>query len=206
MALEYGLTEELVNTQYAPVAALLAHYQAHQVLAPLETVVIEMKTIVYSPGNKLIQAFISILTGCEYVSMINTRLGPERSLAQVYSIDRFAHQSTVSDTLDALSQMNLADIDLAVTRISQRCSRTRRHDWRGFLWIDFDLSGLPCGRQAEAAKKGFFSGKKTPQDDSWHGQVRFTTMKPSAQTSLQAIGPRLHVWNRSCSVSKLHLS
>lgn len=206
MALEYGQTEELVNTHYAPVAALLAHYQAHEVLAPLETVVLEMKTIAYTPGNKLGQAFISILTGCEYVSMINTRLGTERSLAQVYSIDRFAHQSTISDTLDALSQMNLADIDRAVTQISRRCSRTRRHDWRGFLWIDFDLSGLPCGRQAEAAKRGFFSGKKTSPGGSWHGQVPSTTMKPSAQTSLQAISPQPRVWNRSCSASKLHLS
>jgi len=35
------------------------------------------------------------------------------------------------------------------------------HDWHGFLWLDFDLSGLPCGQQADGSQKGFFSGKKT---------------------------------------------
>jgi hypothetical protein len=31
------------------------------------------------------------------------------------------------------------------------------HDWRGYLWLDYDLSGLPCGKQAEASQKGYFS-------------------------------------------------
>jgi hypothetical protein len=34
-------------------------------------------------------------------------------------------------------------------------------DWRKYLWLDFDLSGLPCGAQAEASQKGYFSDKKT---------------------------------------------
>jgi hypothetical protein len=38
MTIELGLTDELCNTQYAPLAALCAHYQQHQVLAGLEEV------------------------------------------------------------------------------------------------------------------------------------------------------------------------
>jgi hypothetical protein len=29
--------------------------------------------------------------------------------------------------------------------------------------FDFDLSGLPCGKQAQGGQKGYFAGKKTGQ-------------------------------------------
>lgn len=164
-----GLTVDLMNTEFAPVAALSAYYEAHEVLKPLEKVAMTMKTVDYSPANKLIQLFLSILTGCEYVSMINTQLRPERQLAQVWRNESFADQSTLSDTLDALTQTNLAQLDTAIRQICRTCGRTYRHDWRGFLWLDFDLSALPCGPGAAGSEKGFFSGKKTSPDDNWHG-------------------------------------
>ncbi len=162
MTLTFGLTDELVNTQFAPVAALSAYYQAHDVLKPLEMVTVAMKAIEYSPVNKLTQVFVSVLTGCEHVAMINTRLRPERLLAQVWRNQRFAHQATLSETLDGLSLTNLAQLDAAVDQICRTCGRAYRHDWRGFLWLDYDLSAMPCGKQAEGGQKGFFSGKKTP--------------------------------------------
>lgn len=164
MKLTFGTTNGLVNTQFAPVAALSAYYQAHEVLEPLETVTVGMKTIDFSPANKLTQVLLSIFTGCEYLSMINTRLRPERLLAQVWRNASFAHQSTLSETLDKLSLTNLGQLGQAVTQIYRPYSRSHRHDWRGFLWLDFDLSGLPCGKQADGGEKGYFSGKKTPSD------------------------------------------
>lgn len=169
MTLTFGLTDELVNTQFAPVAALSAYYQAHEVLKPLEMVTVAMKEIDYSPVNKLTQVFLSVLTGCEHVAMINTRLRPERLLAQVWRNQRFAHQATLSETMDGLSLANLAQLDTAVNQIHRPCSRTHRHDWRGLLWLDYDLSGMPCGKGAEGGEKGYFSGKKTPSDANWHG-------------------------------------
>lgn len=161
MTITFDLTPELVNTQFAPVAALSAYYQVQQVLKPLERVNIPMKQIDFSPTEKLIQVFLSILTGCEYLSVVNTRLRPERALAQVWRTDSFAHQATLSETLDGLTLTNLRQLEEAIEQICQPCSRTRHHDWRGFLWLDFDLSGLPCGKQAQGSQKGFFSGKKT---------------------------------------------
>jgi hypothetical protein len=136
MRLEFGTTDELTNTQFAPVAALMVYYEAQK------------------------------LTGCQYISVVNTKLRPERRLAQVKRIDHFAEQSTLALALNELTQMNLDQLEAAVRHISHRCSRTRQHDWRGFLTLDFDLSGLPCGKQAEASKKGYFSGKKTSPDDN----------------------------------------
>jgi hypothetical protein len=155
------LTNELVNTQFAPVAALAGYYEEQAILAPLQLVTPVTAKRDYTLDNQLTQILLSILTGCEYLSVVNTRLRPERKLAQLYRIDRFANQSTLSRTLDGLTQMNLAQLEDSVRQISQPFSRTHRHDWRGFLELDFDLSGLPCGRQAQGAKKGYFAGKKT---------------------------------------------
>ena len=161
MKLQFGLTQELTNTQYAPLAALLACYEAETVLEPLQSVTSVAKSGDFTLAEKLEQTLVSILAGCEYIFMVNTKLRPERKLAQVKRIDRFADQSTLSRGLDDLTQMNLGQLEVAVRQISDRCSQTRHHDWRAFLELDFDLSALPCGQQAEEGKKGYASGKKT---------------------------------------------
>ena len=161
MRLQFGTTEELTNTQFAPVATLMAYYEAQQVLEPLQSVTSTAQKGDFTLSEKLEQIVWSILTGCEYISEVNTKLRPERMLAQVKRIDHFAEQSTLSSGLNQLTQMNLDQLARGVRQISDRCSRMGQHDWRGFLMLDFDLSGLPCGKQAEGSKKGYFSGKKT---------------------------------------------
>ncbi len=161
MKLRFGLTQELTNTQYAPLAALMAYYEAEKVLEPLQSVTSATKTGDFTPAEKLEQLFLSILAGCQYISMVNTKLRPERKLAQVKRISRFADQSTLSRGLDDLTQMNLHQLEASVGQISSGCSQTRQHDWRAFLQLDFDLSALPCGQQAEGGKKGYAGGKKT---------------------------------------------
>lgn len=161
MKLQFGLTPEFTNTQYAPLAALLAYYEAEKALEPLQSVTSAAQSGDFTLAEKLNQTLLSILAGCEYICVVNTKLRPERKLAQVKRIAGFADQSTLSRGLDDLTQMNLCQLEVAVRQISDRCSQTRHHDWRAFLELDFDLSALPCGRQAEGGKKGFASGKKT---------------------------------------------
>jgi len=164
MRLEFDTTNALTNTQFAPVAALMAYYEAQKVLEPLQSVTSGPHKGDFSLAEKLEQVVWSILTGCQYISVVNTKLRPERLLAQVKRIDRFAEQSTLAIALNELTQMNLDQLEAAVWQIGHRCSRTLEHDWRGFLLLDFDLSGLPCGKQAEGSTKGYFSGKKTSPD------------------------------------------
>ena len=154
MSIEFGLTKELTNTQFAPVAALSIYYDEQKVFKPLEKVVPIVQKRDFSLPNQLKQIVVSILTGCEYLSVVNTRLRSERVLAQVYRIKGFANQSTLSRSL-------VSHLEAAVQEIGRRCSHIGRHNWRGFLELDFDLSGLPCGKQAEKSEKGYFSGKKT---------------------------------------------
>lgn len=169
MKLQFGLTQELTNTQYAPLAALIAYYEAENVLEPLQSVTSAAKTGDFTLAEKLEQVVLSMLAGCEYISMVNTKLRPERILAQVKRIAHFADQSTLSRALNELTQMNLSPLETAVRQISDRSSRTRQHDWRAFLELDFDLSALPCGEQAEGGQKGYASGKKTALCANWHG-------------------------------------
>jgi len=164
MRLEFGTADELTNTQFAPLAALMTYYDGQKVFDPLQSVTTTAQKGDFTLAEKLEQVVWSILAGCEYISVINTKLRPERMLAQVKRIDRFAEQSTLALALNELTQMNLAQIEAAGRQISDRCSRVRGHDWRGFLVLDFDLSGLPCGKQAQESKKGYFSGKKTSPD------------------------------------------
>jgi hypothetical protein len=137
-------------------------------------------------GNKLYQVMVSIMCGCTYISEVNTKLRPERKLAQVNRIDEFAEQSTLAIALNGLSQMNIDQLRLAVRQISDRCSHTKAHDWRGLLMFDFDLSGLPCGKGAEGAHKGYFPGKKTASGGNWLGLAPSITRKPFGRTSFQA--------------------
>jgi hypothetical protein len=161
MTLEIGFTDEMSNTQFAPLAVLFAHYQQNQVLAPLTAVHTKMRQREFCSQDKLIQVFVSILAGCETLSLVNQRIKAENGLATIFGWKRFADQSTLSRTLDALDEETIEQLRTSVSEIWRRHSRLSEHDWRGYLWLDFDLSGLPCGPLAQESQKGYFSGKKT---------------------------------------------
>lgn len=161
MNIEFGLSQGPFNTKFAPLGAFAARFQRQQTLKPLTQVQLAVKKVDFSVVDKLTQVLISILAGCEFLAEVNPKLKPERVLAQVWQFERFADQSNLSLTLDQLSLTNLTELEQAVYLIWRQSSRTLLHDWRGFLELDLDLSGLPCGKQAEGGEKGYFSGKKT---------------------------------------------
>jgi hypothetical protein len=203
MTIEFGFTDELVNTQFAPLGALLAHYQQNLTLEPLGNVLVPMKERDFSPSDKLTQVMMSILAGCETLSKVNVRLKHEFGLAKAGHWDRFSDQSNLSRTLDALTLKQIDRLREATTLIWYSHSLAARHDWRGYLWLDFDLSGLPCGKRAEESRKGYFSGKKTPLGASWHGLVPFDTVKPSGLSSIQGIDTLSIASSQPCSRLKM---
>lgn len=166
MTIEFRLSSKEFNTQYAPLGVLLAIYQQKQVLQPLENVKTRIKKVDFTMVDKLKQVLVSILAGCETVSEVNTKLKGDGPLAKVGGWERFADQSNLSLALDALTLINIEQLREATSQIWKATGKTMVHDWRGFLWLDYDLSGLPCGKQAEGSKKGYFSGKKTSQGDN----------------------------------------
>ena len=203
MTIEIGFTQDQINTQYAPIGALLAHYREQNVLAALEQVQIPMKKREFAPSDKLIQVLVSIVTGCTTLSEANVRLKSESALAKVWEWSRFADQSNLSRTLDALTQKQIEQLRHSTTQIWRTHSQIKTHDWRGYLWLDFDLSGLPCSLRAEESQKGFFSDKKTPQDASWPALAPSNTAKLSGQMCLPAIGIPAIVYSPPWQAQKL---
>ncbi len=161
MNIKFDLTPENCNTQYASLAALLVYYREQKMLYPLAEVKIPIKSYKYSPFCKLEQIMLSILTDCETLTEFNVKVRPDQALAKIYGLERFTDQSNLSRLLDALTLMNIEQLQQAIEQIWQPHSQIFHHDWRGFLWLDFDLSGLPCGKTAQESQKGYFSEKKT---------------------------------------------
>lgn len=205
MTIQIGLTDASANTQYAPLAVLFALYHAHHLLDPLRGVQIPIKTRDFTPTDKLIQVLLSLLAGCEPLYTLTPRLKAETGLATIGGWPRFADPSNLSRTLDALTQKQIEQLRQASSRIWQAHSRAKAHDWRGYLWLDFDLSGLPCSPRAQESQKGYFSGKKTPPDGNWRGSVLSDTAKPSGRSCIQAIASPWSVSNRRWKRPKLLL-
>ena len=162
MTIEISFTDELTNTRYAPLAVLSALYQQHHVLQALDEVAIPMKVRDFQASDKLIQVMLSIMAGCTTLAEANQKLKTETALARVWHWERIADQSSLSRTLDELTQTNLEQLRRSTATICHPHSQTQHHDWRGYLWLDFDLTGLPCSPKAEASQKGYFADKKTP--------------------------------------------
>ena len=90
MRIEICKTSEGFDTEYAPLAALLAKYQAEKRFQPLKRIPILMKSRDFTATDKLIQVLTSILAGCETLSEVNIRLKAEQGLANIGSWSRFA--------------------------------------------------------------------------------------------------------------------
>jgi hypothetical protein len=163
MNTEFGLTNGPFNTKFAPLAALGLHYQQDGTLQSFERVLCESGKPDFSPATKLIQVLSSMLAGCEYLCEVNSRLRSETLLAHAW---RYLEQSSLAGGLNQLSRTNLSQLEQVSRLIWRSHSRSLGHDWRGFLYLELDLSGLPCGKGAERSEKGYFSGKKTPPDAS----------------------------------------
>lgn len=133
----------------------------NHVLQPLDQVAIPMKVRDFRAFGQAIQVFLSILQSCMTLSEANQHLRTEVALANIWKWNRFADQSSLSCTFfDVLTQTNLTQLRHSMTVICEPRSQTRRHDWRGYLWLDFDLTGLPCSARAEASPKRLFCRQK----------------------------------------------
>lgn len=164
MNTEFGLTNGPFNTKFAPLAALGLHFQQDGTLEHFEQVVCESGKPGFSPAAKLVQVLSSMLADCEYLCEVNSRLRSETLLARAWGFERYLEQSSLASGLNQLSRTNLGQLEQVSRSIWRMHSRSLSHDWRGFLHLELDLSGLPCGKGAEESEKGYFSGKKTPLD------------------------------------------
>lgn len=149
-------------TPRAVLAAIGVKLQALDLFGPVrEGVQIEQKVVKDTPADKLYDAFIAILAGAQGLVQINTLLRADPALQAAIGRERCAEQSVVQDTLDACTPETVEQLEEALDVIYRRHSRGYRHDYRAHEQVlDVDMSGLPCGRKAELASKGYFAKQR----------------------------------------------
>src|SRR6266536_5765408 len=114
-------------------------------------------SVKHSPSDKLYDAFISLLAGAHGLVEINTRLRSDPVLQAAFGRTACADQSLVQQNLDACTAATVGQLEQAMDRIYRQHSQGYRHDYRaGLQVLDVDMSGLPCGKKAAFATKGYF--------------------------------------------------
>ncbi len=146
----------------ASLAAIGVQVRQLDLFGPIrEGVRIAQKTIMHTPVDKLYDAFISLLAGAHGLVEINTRLRSDSALQAAFGRMRCAEQSVVQETLDACTSANVSQMEHALDTIYRQHSQGYQHDYTA-AWqlLDVDMSGLPCGKKAAFASKGYFAKQR----------------------------------------------
>jgi hypothetical protein len=119
---------------------------------------VPQKTVKHTPAEKLYDAFLAILSGAHGLSEINTRLRADPALQRSFGRQTCAEYPLVQDTLDACTAENVDELRRVVTSLFRVHGRASHHDYSASLQVlDLDMTGLPCGPQAELSRKGYSS-------------------------------------------------
>jgi hypothetical protein len=118
---------------------------------------IRQKVIKYTPVQKLLDAFIAILTGAKGLVEANKRVRPDRNIQYAFGRSGCAEQSVISDTFNACTGANVSQLETAMRAIFQQHSRSYRHNYvEADQLLDIDLTAMLCGKKAQFATKGYF--------------------------------------------------
>lgn len=159
----FGLTCFKRETPLAPLAVIGYWLCQRQWLQCFEDdVTWQMQARRHAPHEKLQDAFVSILAGCDGLSQINTKLCPDRVLAHAWGRHQFADRSGVSRLLTSLTSQHVDQL------------RQIHHDWyrhygqavehqadrNGLLRVEVDFTGLAGTPKGQGSCKGYFAGGK----------------------------------------------
>lgn len=149
-------------TPCASLAALGQIVQQRELFGPIRDLVkIEQKTVKHSPTDKLYDALIAILSGAHGLVEVNTRVRADPALQRAFGREACAEQSVIQETLDACSEANVHELQQALTTIYRTHSQGYQHDYpAAWQLLDVDMSGLPCGKKAAFATKGYFAKQR----------------------------------------------
>ena len=149
-------------TSYAPLAALGLKVQQMRLLLPIgKRVKIAQKAVKDTPVDKLLDALIALLAGAHGIVEVNSRLRADPVLQRAWGRRRCAEQSVIQQTLDACTSENVQELQEALNCIFRQHSHSFHHPFhKHWLLLDVDLSGMPCGKTAQEATKGYFVSSK----------------------------------------------
>ena len=188
------------SIKHVPLAVLGYALRRAGVLDPLLALELPIKTLEHTPSEKLVEGLVLILAGGRATYQTDWLLRPNLGLAHAWGQTEFAQQSTLADTLDALTPTGVGQVRGAFDAITRRWSHTGQHDFRtGSLWLDGDLTGLPASKRAVGSEKGYFWGKKTAPGGSWRGSPSASMARrsvPGCTSARPKVCMRLSPWCR----------
>ena len=115
---------------------------------------VSMKSVDYTPLQKLQTLISSLAVGCEWTKDINHKLRPYPMGARLLAMERFPDQSSINRFLHQLGGHQRQQLELISEQLLQRFGlwcQTERVD------LDIDSSGLMVyGRTYEGIRKGYF--------------------------------------------------
>jgi hypothetical protein len=149
-------------TGCASLAAVGVKLRQLDVFGPIrKTVRIAQKTVKHTPIDKVYDAFISLLAGAHGLVEINTCLRSDSALQVAFGREACAEQSVVQETLDRCTAENVSQMEQALDSIYRQHSQGYRHEYATHYQIlDVDMSGMPCGKKAAFASKGYFAKQR----------------------------------------------
>lgn len=167
-----SLSKRKGSTHYGPLVALGDFVRTTELLGPLTSrVEFSGRRSRRNPADTLVDLWLSMLTACESVAQINTKLRPDRTLARSWGRERdIAEQSTVARVLDEMGAEQVAQVRQGVTCISRWIGASQQHDWSRMLMVDIDLTELPASARAKGSTKGYFQ-EKGGADASYAGSA-----------------------------------
>jgi Transposase DDE domain group 1 len=122
---------------------------------------IHQKTIKHSPSDKLKDVLINIWAGGQRICSINNLLRTDEGLQRIFGRASCAEQSTISETLNAVSVENIGELEGWMKQVYRDHSLCYQHDYeKNWLLLDVDLTGMIAGKTAEGSEKGYFSGER----------------------------------------------
>ena len=122
---------------------------------------IAQKVVKHTPIQKVYDAFIALLAGAHGLVEINKRRRADPGLQAAFGRTACAEQSVVQETLDACTAANVVQMHQAMDLIYRQHSRGYRHDYtRSLQVLDADMTGMPCGKKAAFATKGYFAKQR----------------------------------------------
>ena len=71
----------------------------------------------YSPTDKLVLMTLGIMSGCDVVFDINRKLRVDRPLLKAFGYSKCADQSVIQDTLNAVTEENVIQMESALKSI-----------------------------------------------------------------------------------------
>src|SRR5205823_13591776 len=123
-----SLSKMKSNTQWVPLALLGYRLQQRDFFAPLsQHLELTQKKVLYTPQDKLLTCLVSIMSGCQANCHIDTRIRPDRALAHAWRLERFAQQSTLADTLNSVTELNLDHVRTPLPTIYVRERQAIQH-------------------------------------------------------------------------------